>query len=55
MFYRCFYCNYLRDFVQSLQFKKREKQPWKSVTLACNFTKISTPSWTFFTFFELYK
>ena len=34
----------LRDLVPFVQFKKRE---------ACNFTKISTPPWVFFTFFKL--
>ena len=27
----------------------------KLQALACNFTKINTPPWVFFTFFELYK
>ena len=39
----------LRDLVAVVQFKKREKHPWRSVILvklqasACNFTKINTP------------
>ena len=41
--------------------KKREKHPWSSVNfskvvgLTCNFNKINTPPWMFFTFFKLYK
>ena len=49
-------CGALRDLVPVLQFKKREKHPWRSVNLiklqasACNFTKSNTPPWVFFTF-----
>ena len=52
-------CDVLRDVVPFVQFKKREKHPWKSVTfskvvgLACNFTKNDTSSGVFFTFFKL--
>ena len=35
-------CGALRDLVPFVQFKKREKHPWRSV-LACNFTKGNTP------------
>ena len=35
-------CDALRNLVPFVQFKKREKHPWRSVILACNFTK--TPS-----------
>ena len=36
--------------------KKSEKHPWRSVNFrACNFTKINTPPWVFFTCFKLYK
>ena len=42
----------LRDLVPFVQFKKREKHPWRSVTFS---TKSNTPSWVFFTFFKLYK
>ena len=51
----------LRDLVAFVQFKKREKHPWRSVNLiklqaeACNFTNINTPPWVFFTFLKLYK
>ena len=48
-----------------VQFRKREKHPWRNVTFggmlllgtlkACNFTKSNTPPWVFFTFFKLYK
>ena len=41
----------LRNLVQFLRFKKREKHAWRSVT----FGKSNTPSWMFFTFFKLYK
>ena len=52
-------CGALRDLVPFVQFKKREKHPWSNVNfsagLACNFTKINTPPWFFFTLFKLYK
>ena len=39
------------------QFKRREKHPWRSVTLskvaACNFTKSNTLPWVLFTFLKL--
>ena len=41
-------CDALRDLAPFVQFKKREKRPWKSV-------KSNTASWVFFTFFKLYK
>ena len=41
----------LRDFALFVQFKKREKHPWRSV----NFSKVNTPPWVFFTFLKLYK
>ena len=44
----------LRDLLPFLQFKKREKHPWRVVTFS-NFTKINTPLWVFFTFFKLDK
>ena len=44
----------LRDLAPFVQFKKREKHPWRGVTfsskvagLACNFTKSNTPPWVF--------
>ena len=37
-------CGALRNLVPFVQFKKREKHPWRSV----NFR---TPPWVFFTFF----
>ena len=48
----------LRNLAPFVQFKKREKHPWKSVTLskvaeACNFTKSNTPPWVFSTFLKL--
>ena len=43
-------CDALRDLVPFVQFKKREKHTWRSVT----FSKV-TPPWVFFTFFKLYK
>ena len=51
-------CGALRDLVPSVQFKKREKHQWRSVTFskACNFTtKSNTPPRVFFTYFKLYK
>ena len=46
----------MRDFVSSIQFKKREKHPWRSVTFSVTVTtKSKTPPWMFFTFFKLYK
>ena len=44
-------CGALSDLVPFVQFKKYENHPWRSI----NFTKINTPPWVFFTFFELYK
>ena len=40
-------CGALHDLVPPVQFKKREKHPWRSVTFS------NTPSWMFFTFFKL--
>ena len=55
-------CDVLRDLEPFVQFKKREKQPWRRVTFstvaafkACDFTKSNNPPWVFFTFFKLYK
>ena len=49
-----FLCRALRDLVLFVQFKKRDKQPCKSITFniklqgeACKFTKINTPAWLF--------
>ena len=35
----------LRNLVPSAQFKKREKQPWRNVTISkfCNFTESNNP------------
>ena len=44
-------CGALRDLVPFVQFKKREKHPWRSA----NFSNINTPPWVFFTLFKLYK
>ena len=41
----------LRDLVLLVEFKKREKSPWKSVT----FTKSNTPPQMLFTFLKLFK
>ena len=41
-------CDALRDFRPFLQYKKREKHPWRSVTFKSN-----TPLWVFYMFFEL--
>ena len=49
-------CGVLHDLVPFVQFKEREKHPWRSVTFkACNLTKSNTPPCAFFTFFRLYK
>ena len=51
-------CAVLSDLVPFVQFKKREKHPWRSVNFskaACNFIKINTPPWVFFTVFKFYK
>ena len=49
-------CGVLRDLQPFVQFKKREKHPWRTVTFqTCNFTKINPPPWMFFTFFKLYR
>ena len=55
-------CDALRDLVPFVQFKKREKRPWRRVTFSkayfkqvyfkftlSNFTKSNTPPWVFFT------
>ena len=46
-------CYVLRDLVPFAQYKKREKKPMEECQVqaeACNFTKINTPPWMFFTF-----
>ena len=48
-------CGALRDLLPFLQFKKREKHPWRSVNSACNFAKINTTPGVFFTFSKLCK
>ena len=50
-------CGTLRNLVPFEQFKKRKKHPWRSINFieACNFTKINTSPWVFFTFLKLYK
>ena len=50
----------LRDLVPFVQFRKREKRPWRSVNFSkvagfSNFTRINAPLWVFSTFFKLYK
>ena len=49
-------CGSLYDLVAFVQFKKREKHPWRSV----NFSKVAGSAtnaspWVFLTFFKLYK
>ena len=52
-------CDALRKLAPSVQFKEREKHPWRSVIFiqasACKLTKSNIPPWVFFTFFELCK
>ena len=45
-------CYILRHLETFVEFEKREKHPWRSVTCS---TKTNTPPWVFFTFFKLYK
>ena len=44
---------YILAFIDSNQ--EIEKELRENVGEACNFTKINTPPWVFFTFFKLYK
>ena len=44
----------LCDLVPCAQFKKREKDPWRSITFS-KVAKSNTPPWVFFMFFKLYK
>ena len=52
-------CDALRDLIPFVQYKKREKHPWRSVAFSkvvvCDFTKSNTLSWVFYTFCTLYK
>ena len=45
-------CDALRALVPFVQFKKRKKHSWRSVTFS---TKSNTLPWVFFTFFKLHK
>ena len=45
------YCDALHDLVPFVQSKKREKHPWRSVTL----TESNTPAWAFFTWCHLHN
>ena len=49
-------CDALRDFVPFVQFKKREKQPWRSVTFRlqpATLPKVTLLHWRFSRFFKL--
>ena len=48
----CWRCDALLDLVPHVQFKKREKRPWRSVTFnkVADFTVSNTSPWVFFTF-----
>ena len=48
-------CDALRDLVPFVQYKKREKHPWRSVNFKPATLLKLTPPWVFFTFFKLYK
>ena len=48
-------CDALRDLVPFVQFKKREKDPWRSVTFSKVAGFINTPLWVIFMVFKLYK
>ena len=59
--YSCFFlffvyiesiCESLRDLVSFVQYKKRKKYHWRSVTFG---TRNNTPPLVFFTFFKLYR
>ena len=48
----------LLDLVPFVQFKKREKHPWRRITfskVSLLLTKSGIPPWVFFTFFKLHK
>ena len=49
--WKFYICDVLLDLVPFVQFKKREKHPWRSIT----FTKSNASPWVLFTFFKLYK
>ena len=64
----CYIYEALHDLVPFVQFKKREKHPWRSITFskvtsvysvakssACNFTKNNTLPWGFLMFFKLHE
>ena len=48
-------CDALRDLVPFVQFKKREKDPWRSVTFSKVAGFINTPLWVILMVFKLYK
>ena len=49
-------CGALRDLIPFVQFKNvKNAHGGVLILVACNFTKINTPPWVFFTFFKLYK
>ena len=58
---KIFICGALRDLIPFVQFKKRAKHPWRSVTFSkvvgfsMQLTKSNTPTWVFLTFFKLYE
>ena len=53
-------CDAFHDLVPFIQFKKREKHPWRNVIfsrvkgITWNFTKSNNTSWVLLTFFKLY-
>ena len=53
-------CDVLCNLAPFVEFKKREKHPWRSDTFSkvagfSNVIKSITPTWVFFTLFKLYK
>ena len=53
-------CDVLCNLASFVEFKKREKHPWRSDTFSkvagfSNVIKSMTPAWVFCTFFKLYK
>ena len=50
--HRKYICDASRDLVPFVQFKKCEKQPWRSV-IPATLQESNTPPWVFFTFFKI--
>ena len=46
-------CGALRDFIPFVQFKKREKHPWRIVTKSCNAPQIGRKNLFWIDFFSI--